>query len=203
MKKTIFVYLMALCASLLMACPSQAKTVKPDKPVDPNMGVLLLSATTDSFGNLDEVWYYYRLKGSDDKKSLDTYGSHIFSRPDDFPEDENKLGRLLATSLEPGEYELFDWKILFKQGFGTLTVTPKQAAKVLSFTIYPGKITYIGNFHVDSIKGKNIFGLSVAAGGFPVVADKSAEDMPLLKTKYPNLQDWPVEISVPDVKIWF
>jgi hypothetical protein len=131
MKKTILFFLLALCVSLLMLSPAYAKTIKPDQPVDPNTGVLLISATTDSYGQLDEVWYYYHKKGTDDKNSLDTYGSHLFGRPDDFPEDENKLGRLLAISLEPGEYELFDWKILFKQAYGTLTVTPKVAATVL------------------------------------------------------------------------
>jgi hypothetical protein len=109
---------------------------------------------------------------------------------------------LIAVSLEPGEYEFYNWELYVKQAGGAAVFSPKVAPPAISFSIQAGKITYVGNLHVQSLKGKNFFGISVPFGGIPVISDNNSVDMPLLKKKYPNLQELPVEKSVFETKIW-
>ncbi|MEI6847259.1 MAG: hypothetical protein WCK32_04355 [Chlorobiaceae bacterium] len=55
---------------------------------------------------------------------------------------------------------------------------------------------------LSTLKGKNFLGLSVSAGANPFLSDNKDADMQLLKSKYPNLNDWPVEINIPDGSTW-
>ncbi|NTW55103.1 MAG: hypothetical protein HGB15_10200 [Chlorobaculum sp.] len=81
--------MLVLCASRLMLSHAHAKTIKPDQPVDPNMGVLLAGVTSDTYGMVD-VWYYYRKKGTQDKNPLEAFGFNLIGRPDDDNDDEEK-----------------------------------------------------------------------------------------------------------------
>jgi hypothetical protein len=55
---------------------------------------------------------------------------------------------------------------------------------------------------VESVLGKNPFGFELVFGGNPEITDQAGRDLVLLKTKYPNVADWPVEKNVPDGARW-
>ena len=202
MKKSLRLLLLSLCSILMAWTPVKAGSIKSDESIDKSKGVLLAAVTSDNYNQVLDVWYYFRKKGSKDENRLEAFGMFLLTRPNDYKDHKDKKGRLHAVSLEPGEYELYNWELMVTQAGGSAVLSPKQQPAAISFTIFPGKITYVGDLHVVSLKGKNFFGLSVPAGGIPVISDNSAEDISLLQVKYPTLQDWPVEKSVSATEKW-
>ena len=202
MMKIFRLLIMASLGYLMIGCASMTGTIQGNQPVDKSKGVLLAGLTADDKGYVNDAWYYYRKKGSKEELRLDALGTNLFGKPDDYPEDKSKDGRLVAIPLDAGEYELFSWTLYINQAGGYGYIKPKNSPPPLSFSISPGKITYLGNLHLNTFTGKNLFGISIPAGAEPDIRDNQSVDMPLLKVKYPNLNDWPVQVSVPDASAW-
>jgi hypothetical protein len=150
-----------------------------------------------------DVWFFYRPKGTTQELRLDAYGmAGIFMKPNDFRGRDTRVGRLIALPLVPGEYELFNWMLYVTRAGGYGYVSPKTPPPPHNFTIRAGAITYLGGLHVDPIMGKNVFGLPLVFGGSPDISDQSERDFAILKAKYPNISNWPVQSSLPEAAQW-
>lgn len=188
---------------LTAGCASMPETIDPTTKIEMTKGVLLAAITSDGSPQVMDAWFFYRKRGTTEELRLDAFGmAGLIKKPNDFGGTDSRTGRLIALPLEPGEYELFNWMLYVTRLGGHGYISPKTPPAPHSFTIRSGEITYLGGLHIDTILGKNTFGVSLAFGGNPDVTDQSARDLPLLKTKYPNLANWPVQTSVPDGRQW-
>jgi hypothetical protein len=162
---------------------------------DPTKGILVASVTADAGKLTNDGWFYVRKKGDKgDGVRLAASGLSLLGKDNDFPERSPRTGRLLAVPLEPGEYELFTWTLYIKAlGGGYGYISPKTPPPPQAFTVSAGKITYLAYLHIDTITGKNIFGLPIPVGGNPEIADNFASDKALMLKKFPALSAWPME----------
>lgn len=188
---------------LSLSCASMPNPTEPTAKVDLSKGVLLAAVTSDGSSQVMDAWFFYRRKGTAEELRLDAFGvAGLLKKPNDFNSADSRMGRLIALPVEPGEYELFSWTLYVQRLGGYGYISPKNPPPPHTFSIRAGEITYLGNLHVDTVLGKNPFGVSMAFGGNPEITDQSARDLPLLKSKYPNLAELPVKPSVPDGKQW-
>lgn len=88
-------------------------------------------------------------------------------------------GKLQVTELPSGKYEISRWGVT--SGYVHLSQTQPFSIK---FKIEPGKATYIGSFifSVTKTLGLTVTGVKVD------FQDKYAEDVAVLRKKYPNLE---------------
>lgn len=195
--------LLSLALLLTSSCASISSPVAPKEEVSKTQGVLLAAVTSDRGRMVKDVWYYYRKAGTTDEHRLAAFGLTLVTQPNDFPGLRTKAGRLLAIPLEPGEYELCNWTLYIagvSGGYGY--ITPKTPPPPHRFTIAPGRITYLGNLSLETVLGKNLFGMRLPAGANPVFSNTETTDLPLLRTKYPNLAGWPLDAAIPGAAIW-
>ena len=72
------------------------------------------------------------------------------------------------------------------------TVVNEHAPKVpppkLEFTMEPGQIMYIGNFHLQIESGKNFFGMKIPVGGMPTIKSEYDRDIRNFHEKYPQFK---------------
>lgn len=188
---------------LTVGCASMPAPIDPTEKVDTTKGVLLAAITSDGRNQVIDAWFFYRKKGTTEERRLDAFGAAgLIMKPNDFKGVDSRMGRLIALPLEPGDYELFNWMLYVNRLGGYANLSPKTAPPPHSFTIRAGEITYLGDLHIETILGKNPFGISLAFGGNPDITDQTARDLPVLKTKYPNLANWPIQTSIPDGRQW-
>lgn len=200
MPKDILLWLVLL---LTVGCASMPDPIDPTAKVDIKKGILLAAITSDGSSQVMDAWFFYRKKGTTEELRLDAFGmAGLLKKPNDFEGKDSRMGRLIALPLEPGEYELFNWMLYVNRLGGYGYLSPKTPPPPHSFTIRPGEITYLGGLHIDTILGKNPFGISLAFGGNPDITDQTVRDLSVLKTKYHNLTNWPVQTSIPDGRQW-
>lgn len=200
MRKSLILWLVV---SLATGCASMSDTVDPMATIEPSKGVLLAGVTSDGNDQVMDAWFYFRKKGENQELRLDAFGmAGLFKKPNDFEGRDSHKGRLIALPVDPGEYELFNWTLYVSRLGGYGYISPKTPPPPHSFTIKAGEITYIGGLHIDTISGKNSFGISLAFGGNPDITDQTSRDVSVLKTKYSNLINWPIQTSVPDGRQW-
>lgn len=202
MKFIVRAFLLLFTAKLLSGCASVPESIKATDKVDPQKGILLASVTIDDAPGVMDGWYFYKQKGSADEQRLDAVGLVWMTRPDDYPTDKSKDGRLIALPVKTGEYELSNWMLYISQLGGFAQISPKTKPTPLTFNIQPGKITYLGNLHINTVSGKNIFGVEIPVGGDPIITNNQNIDFNLLKAKYPNLSSWPVQTNILDGNKW-
>lgn len=194
---------------LLVGCVSSPQSIKPTDRVDSQQGILLASVTIDDARAVMDGWYFYRPKNSNTRKNrpvehrLDAASAIIMSQAsDDYPNNKSKNGRLLAIPIKAGDYELTNWTLYISQAGGYGYISPKKLPAPLPFTIQAGQITYLGNLHLNTITGKNFFGIVVPFGAYPVITNDEQVDLNLLKNKYPNLSNWPTHSALLDGSKW-
>jgi len=192
------IYLLLGFVTIFLSACSNNEMMKPTTKVSPKNGVIVASVTKS--GRSSDAWFYYKKSGTNDEKRMDAVGLVMIKAPDDFPNEKNKTGRLLAFEAPAGNYDLTRWEIyIYTTGPGY--IKPKKI-EPLPFSVKAGQVTYLGNLHIDTLSGKNIFGLPIPVGGVATIRNKKNIDLPLLKKKYPNLSHLPVTVSVPKVTKW-
>ena len=88
-------------------------------------------------------------------------------------------GMLNVLELPYGEYALVNW---------TSSGRPKSFYPVdfytQYFTIKENAATYIGNLHIETLYGRNIFGMTIDGGAEPMCEDKSDRDFEFFQENY-------------------
>lgn len=95
----------------------------------------------------------------------------------------NVYGYLYVISLPPGDHSFTGWQI--SNGTG-LRIYPSEEPPPQTFHIDAGEIKYLGNFHGNLVRGKNIFGATITGGGVVSLNDEQVRDMELLIARYPQ-----------------
>ena len=183
--------------AILSAC-SSTEVMKPTTKVGASNGVIVASVTKSGLSS--DAWFYYKKKGTNDELRMDAVGLTLYKSTGDFPNDKNKVGRLLAFEAPAGNYDLTRWEIyIYTTGPGY--IRPRKI-EPLPFSVKAGRVTYLGNLHIDTLSGKNIFGISIPAAGKATITNQKNRDFVILKKKYPNLGQMPINVSIPNVKNW-
>lgn len=196
-----FIFFIVCVNLLLSGCVSTGEITR-DQEVKKEKGVILASISSSIKKSPTNISFYFQKAGEKREIGMFQEEPGSFSKPiNDFPDDPNRRGRLLAFEVDPGNYNLTKWKIYAFTGAGHKYIEPKEP-KPLPFIVKPGEITYLGNLHVDIIYGENMFGFSIPAGGLSSIDNRADVDLQLLKDKYPNIRNWPIVISIPDRSQW-
>jgi len=184
---------------LLSACNGNIFPIKKSAFVDQKSGVLLASVTTYGGNN---ATFYYKKAGLDKnyylaakyENLLNPISHLMFS--DDYSDDNSRWGKLVALKLDVGRYYLTDSE-LYAHEFQTGYIFKSKNFKPLEFVVEAGKITYIGNLHIQAIQEKNSRGFLNVVSGVSSVSDRGNVDINILSQKYPNLSAWPIKNAVP------
>ena len=102
----------------------------------------------------------------------------------EFDNDLNAKGGTFATVVPAGAYAIRGWRI--QQG---ATVYAPNSPIEIPFTVEPGKVTYVGNFHFHK---SDVVSLE----------DRSARDLPILRSRYEGVSAAPLAVSIaPGTKV--
>jgi len=198
------------CANLPSGEPSQELANKIN-------GVVAASVTFKKDTQTNNTWYYIRKKGEADKdkfirlsavKPFSTGLENLGSLPfigggsSTFANRPDREGRVLAVSVEPGEYELYSWQLYIHLFNGYGYITHNVPPKPLTFMVKPGEVIYLGSLHGETIMGRNVFGLPVPGSGAPEIRDEYERDIPMLKARFPMLSDWLITSAKLDGQSW-
>lgn len=134
-----------------------------------------------SLENLDKD-YQLKLRYYDSISRV-LYGKTILD--EDFKSTES-TGKLYAIPLPEGKYEFYKIGTVRADGM-TESVWSNATPFSRRFNIKSGEITYFGDVHFRTTKGKNIFGMSVYSSPDIQIENSKQRDIPLLKNKYPDL----------------
>lgn len=214
MHRNFILSLTIVLSALLGACAQLPGSEPQVEGNNKSKGVIAASVTYTAGTRTTNAWFYVRKKGASDKDASIRLAAKPFLsmsggaglatmfRNIDFPDAPTRDGRVVAMSLEPGEYELHTWTLYIQAVNGYGYISPKEAPPPLPFTISAGSVTYLGNLHGQTVMGKNLLGLEVPASGYPEITDKSERDIPLLIGKYPMLEGWPVNNAQLNAQTW-
>ena len=99
---------------------------------------------------------------------------------------DSAVGYVHVVTLPAGRHSFTYWQILNGAG---LRFSPEQAPQPLDFTVQPGRVTYLGAFHAELVRGKNAFGTVVTQGGRLTVRDERTRDMAVVLARNPDYTD--------------
>ncbi len=190
----VFLIVLTLIVSSCATRPNML--VKPDVELPKDTGIILASITKN--GGSD-AWFYYKKKGSEEEFRMDAVG--VSNLADKNLSEDSKRGRLLAFKAEPGNYDLTRWEMYVFTYPSYKYISLKEFVP-LEFDVTAGKITYLGNLHLDAILAENFFGVKLPFGAISNISDESQRDIENLKEKYSNISDGPITKQVPDGDIW-
>lgn len=100
----------------------------------------------------------------------------------------DRKGVVFALALPPGEYEFFNYQIFSTNAIYENRWFSKEDFS-LAFEVEPASVTYIGDIRFVPNVGKNAIGMTVAEGGYFIIADESETDLPQLQATFPDI-DW-------------
>lgn len=205
----LFVVILSLC---MVACSSAKNvSVRSIEKIKPQNGVVLVSATrTYKFsilgnvkpGNLVAHFRFVDVangaafeilsegllvknsriasvsRGSDQMNSI---------AEEDNASGEEQAGQILALQIPAGKYRLESWRLTADLGvnIGNVQSDPAQLPQV-NFKVEPGKVTYIGNFHLQVVRDGRFLGLAMPSDAKLVCEDKAERDIMALRD---NRQD--------------
>ena len=129
----------------------------------------------------------FRQKGDEKRATLVISQSLLFPSDMDY-EESDRDGIVFSLALEPGEYEIVNVSFFYNDGSVEKSYSAKEDFSV-PFFIEAGRVYYMGEFLAYGRYGKNIFGITIPAGGYFVHHTNYERDLPLLLAKYPELQD--------------
>lgn len=103
----------------------------------------------------------------------------FYSRKPDY-ESADESGVVIVDTLPPGHYEMFNFDVFLNAGM----IQNNYSSRVpfsIPFEIKAGAITYLGNYQAHRLTGKNVFGMTIAAGAVFVVTDRQVKELALAR----------------------
>ena len=209
-------FALLLTSLIITGCATGTSGESSAELSDRTKGVVAASTTYDVGTRTMDAWFFIRKKSETDKDKFvrlsaqppfserPAFGllSPIAHLAQELPGTPGHAGRVMAVSLEPGEYELYSWTLYIQIMGGYGYISPKTPPKPLPFVVNAGQITYLGNLHGKTLMGSNIFGLSVPGDGTAVISNDFEHDIPLLKAKFPMLLNWPINDAQLNGQAW-
>lgn len=196
---TLFKTLLLLClCSLVSGCQTTVQSnIRPDYDFENNKDTGLIIGTVSHPEDVDDIVFsifrinYY----SGNPKAVLKFRERSFlysGHPAEFEfEDAGNKGKLFVLEFPAGEHSVDYYEI--QAGF--YGWQPKTAPTPLEFNIQPGEISYLGNFHMQTLKGKFLAG-EFQLGGIPVINDQSDRDIQLFRKLYPDFSAHNIKLNV-------
>jgi hypothetical protein len=100
--------------------------------------------------------------------------------------DNLEAGTVVAHSMPPGRYEIFNVAIYMNAGTFERTFSSRSPFSI-PFEISPGKTTYLGNYQARMFRAPNVFGIQIPAGATFKITDRRERDVEIARKKVPSL----------------
>lgn len=193
---------------LLVGCTTSGSTSDPPgtsafdigslsgKYAGSDAGSLVIAIAAQDGTRYDDYWLYFR------KKDRSAEGEIWWGQQNPFDHrkldinDNKEEGIVDIRRLPPGDYEIFN----YQAHINSAPLQGRWKAKSdfsIPFTIAAGRATYIGEMMAVEIGSEKPFlGSRKHEGAYFVLTDKSARDVPIARTKEPNVGE--VAITVVD-----
>jgi hypothetical protein len=177
-----------------ISIPTQAGLFSSDDELveyqRPDAGVLALSLGAYRGADYSTYRLFFRTRDGSKTGSL----SYSLGARSDYS-DAYIAGVVRTYSLQPGEYEIYDFEFFFSNGYLSERFSSKEPFSI-PFTIKPWQTVYLGEFRAMPMEGRNLFGLPVHAGAKFLLSDQSARDIPIAKTQDTRVTN--PEIRIPE-----
>ena len=189
--------LLWLC-SLVSGCQTTIESIiRTDYKIENNKDTGLIIGTVSHPEDVDDIVFsiFHINHYSGNPKGTLSFRERGFlysGHPAEFEfEDAGNKGKLFVLEFPAGEHAVDYWSI--QAGF--YGWQPKSAPTPLEFNIKPGEILYLGNFHMQTTKGKYWAG-EFQDGGIPVINNQSERDIQLFRELYPNFSARNIKLNV-------
>jgi hypothetical protein len=113
----------------------------------------------------------------------------------------NSRGSVFFAQLAPAEYEIFNFHLVHDMGPLGRTIFRSRAEFSVPFSITEGRATYLGQILTVVERGKNIFGMTMPAGGYFVVSDQMERDLRLLQSQFKDLDISKIDRALIEPKV--
>lgn len=187
--RLLFVTALAGCTGYLPGLPTDY-----DVASDPNKGVIVGSVGTNLAGQNWREWSKYTYSPISDPKSVGYVASAVGWSIPSFPQPEcpddglpAECANLFAILLPVGEYKFWGLVPAMNSSINQFSTRYHVRVEGYRFEVKSGQATYIGNMLTRLCVGPNAAGIARVAQGD--VADMYERDVPLLKVKFPQLQN--------------
>tara|TARA_R110002096_G_scaffold182425_1_gene360109 strand:+ start:1818 stop:2477 length:660 start_codon:yes stop_codon:yes gene_type:complete len=121
----------------------------------------------------------------DETKGVITWGaSQIWDQERDF-ETSDREGSIFLLQLPVGEYEIYNFQFYWNGGMAERSYTSADGLAI-PFRVNENEITYLGEFLAWGRRAKNVFGMSIVAGGSFTWEGRPERDYELIYARYPE-----------------
>lgn len=183
--------LLACIIVLLAGCAS--KILKPEPLTKENLSgnnaVLIgsFARNPEAPAYYSQTFYFRNVetKKVHEIKSQQEFNIFTGKTPDEFSTD-NDAGATFAFRLPAGKYVLYNFSLYRPAGY-FYSYYFSKADFAIPFDVYPNKANYLGQLKLEGATGKNLFHMSVPAGGIWVISDQRERDLQLLRSTMPSL----------------
>ncbi len=190
-------------AGVLQSCATSNKEIEISKEnvISSSNGVLMASVTKGMKNNNRHTKVMFFISKEDGSK-VATLLSHeitvlgaMLGEKNELEGSGNADGRINAFELIPGQYQLNSWSLFVPLGNGYKYIDSVNF-KPYKFSIEPGKVTYLGDLHLETIYGAGFLGIETEIGAKSGCSDHIDRDKNQFIKKYPGLSAWPIKKSI-------
>jgi hypothetical protein len=180
----------------LTGCATTQAPISINSKSNESTGVVVFAVSHDSVGGTrNNVRIFLNHGAFSGRSSGHDYESAEwpligFVRESDYPDVH---GHLFVVTLPVGEHAFTSWSIANGSGLRILPNAPPE----YRFTVRANAVTYLGAFHGNLVRGKNVFGITITGDGFVSVSDQQARDLPLLLKRFPQFDSHVTVFKLP------
>ena len=123
----------------------------------------------------------------EETKGVITWGaSQVWDQERDF-ETSDREGSIFLLQLPVGEYEIYDYQFYWNGGMAERSYMSANGLAI-PFKVNENEITYLGEFLAWGRRAKNVFGMTIVAGGSFTWEGRPDRDYELIYARYPEFE---------------
>lgn len=197
-------FIFAACLVLLSGCANThlKRDAISSTSLTPTTGILIGSFARSAAARpyYSQTFYFKDTKTNEvhEIKSQPTFNLFTGKTPDDFKSKEGN-GAVFVFNLPAGQYTFFNFRLYQANGVSQQNWSSKEDYSI-PFVVHPNTANYVGEIRLDPLTGKNIFGMSVHAGGTWTISNQMARDVAILKQTRPEVPLENIASVIPDRK---
>ncbi len=166
----------------ISGCATSKNQITAERPLSsfPDSNGVITGSFLSDETRYTRVFYFRSMDGNGIDQSI-AYSPHWAIPTDD---------SLFAFSLPPGRYEFYD----FRLAAGNNVYWTAADEFSIPFTVEQGETAYLGEIRTIPLRGKNLFGITVPAGGYFEIGDLFKRDIPNLQSQFPDV-NWAAPVN--------